>query len=107
MFFEVGLGVGEGVHWPREALEGGAGGEVFEGVLEVFFVVGFEEELATAGCEDAFEAREEFLTVDEAVFVMALFGPGIGAEQVEARDASGGQEPSDGVGALEAHDFGV
>lgn len=84
MFFEIGLGVGEGFEGPGEAFEGGAGGEVFDGVLEVFFVIGFEEKLAGAGFEDAFEAGEEFLTVDEAVFVVAFFGPGIRAEEVEA-----------------------
>lgn len=107
VFFEVGLGVGEGVGGPGEAFEGGAGGEVFDGVLEVFFVVGFEEELAGAGFEDAFEASEEFLAVDEAVFVVAFFGPGVGAEEVEAGDAGGGEEPGNGVGAFEAHDFGI
>ena len=107
MFFEVGLGVGEGVGGPGEAFEGGAGGEVFDGVLEVFFVVGLEEELAGAGFEDAFEAGEEFLAIDEAVFVVAFFGPGVGAEEVEAGDAGGGEQPGDGVGAFEAHDFGV
>ena len=107
VFFEVGLGVGEGVGGPGEAFEGGAGGEVFDGVLEVFFVVGFEEELAGAGFEDAFEAGEEFLAIDEAVFVVAFFGPGVGAEEVEAGDAGGGEEPGDGVGAFEAHDFGI
>lgn len=102
VLFEVGLRVREGVGEPGEVFEGGAGGEVFEGVLEVFFVIGLEQELAGAGCEDAFETGEEFLAVDEAVFVMAFLGPGIRAEQVEAGDASGGQKPSDGVGAFEA-----
>jgi hypothetical protein len=107
VFFEVGLRVGEGVGGPGEAFEGGAGGEVFEGVLEVFFVIGLEQELAGAGCEDAFETGEELLAVDEAIFVMAFLGPGIGAEQVEAGDASGGQKPRDGVGAFEAQDLGI
>lgn len=70
-------------------------------------MVGFEEELAGAGFEDAFEAGEEFLIVDEAVFVMTFFRPRVWAQEVQAGDAGGGEKPSDGVGAFEAYDFGV
>lgn len=107
MFFEVGLGIREGVGGPGEAFESVAGGEVFDGILEVFLVIGLEEKLASARFENAFETGEEFLAIDEAVFVVAFFGPGVGAEEVETGNTGGREEPSDGVGAFEAHDFGV
>ena len=106
--FEVGGGVEEGVGGPVEWFELVlAGGEAGEGVFEVGLVVGLEEELAAIVDEDAVEAVEEFALIDEAAGGVAFLGPGIGAEEVEAGDAGGGEEPADGVGAFEAHDAGV
>jgi hypothetical protein len=105
--FEVGGGIEEGVGGPVESFELVlAGGEAGEGVFEVGLVVGLEEEFAAFG-EDAVEAVEEFALIDEAAGGVAFLGPGIGAEEVEAGDAGGGEEPADGVGAFEAHDAGV
>ena len=105
--FEVGGGVEKGVGRPVEAGElVFTGGETGEGVFEVGLVVGLEEEFAAVG-EDAVEAVEEFALVDETTGDVAFLGPGIGAEEVEAGDAGGGEEPADGVGAFEAHDAGV
>ena len=106
--FEVGCGVEEGVGGPVEVFELMlAGGEAGEGVFEVGLVVGLEEEFAAVVAEDAVEAVEEFALVDEAAGGVAFLGPGVGAEEMEAGDAGGGEEPADGVGAFEAHDAGV
>lgn len=108
VLLEVGGGVEEGVGGPVEAGELVlAGGEAGEGVFEVGLVVGLEEEFAAVVGEDAVEAVEEFVLVDEAAGGVAFLGPGVGAEEVEAGDAYGGEEPADGVGAFEAHDAGV
>ena len=107
VLFEVGGGVKKGVGGPVEAGELVlAGGKAGEGVFEVGLVVGFEEEFATEG-EDAGEAFEEFTLVDEAAGGVAFLWPRVGAEQVQAGHAGGGQEPADGVGAFKAHDAGV
>lgn len=107
VLLEVGGGVEKGVGWPVEAGELVlAGGKAGEGVFEVGLVVGFEEEFAAVG-EDAGEAVEELALIDETTGDVALLWPRVGAEEVEAGDAGGGEEPANGVGAFEAHDAGV
>ena len=68
--------------------------------LEVFLVVGLEEELP-AGNEDPAQGLEEVL-LDESAAVVPGLGPGIREEQVESAYGSVGKEPLNGITCFEA-----
>src|SRR5690606_33092443 len=84
----------------RAALQAG------ERVLAVHPVVGLQQKLA-ARLQDAGETTEKFLLIDQATAGMALLGPGIRAEQVQAGDAGRGQQPAGRVTALQAQHSGI
>ena len=85
---------------PGEGFERSEEFQFLAGPLEVFLVVGLEEELP-AGNEDLAEGLEEVLLDESAAMVPGL-GPGIRKEQVESADRCVWKEPLNGITCFEA-----
>jgi len=82
LHLEVGFWIEEGVFGPFDAFELGEGIDLFAAPLEVFFVIGHEEEFA-AWLQDALDCVQE-IDLHESAAVVPCLWPGIGAEEVQA-----------------------
>ena len=87
---------------PREPLEEWGGIDDFGGFRVIIPVIGFEEE-GSPGRKDPMNARE-VVRMDKTVKSVALFGPGIGEEEMNPGSTTGWQEPRKGVSAFKVDD---
>lgn len=85
---------------PGEGIERSEEVQFLAGPLEVFLMVGLEEEFP-AGNQDPAQSLEEVL-LDESSAVMPGLGPGIGEEQVEPAYRRVGKEPLNGITCFQA-----
>lgn len=102
---EIGLGVEKVAVLPGQLLESFIALHDVRGPLEVFGVIGHEEEFA-AGDEDLADGIEK-RRLEEPAAVMPGLGPGVRAEQVETGNGGGRKEPLDGVAAFQAEQADV